>query len=184
LTRLFISGKNTWAIGSTKKTLSSTPKLLTLGEKAYKLKHSKEFGWQVVKPYETNSHKESAFKYVRSRLDRSDEPLSNTHLVAFKNCVVDMRTGQTMPHSKQYLLTSMIPYDYEPGKECPETFRQFIAESFGEDMLPIIRAFTSCSSILQLPTDVSPISSVNRVVARVLWGDFGIVYGGKHLTAL
>ncbi|HEY9613858.1 DUF3854 domain-containing protein [Allocoleopsis sp.] len=54
------------------------------GEKAYKLKHSKEFGWQVVKPYETNSHKESAFKYIRSRLDRSLELPSNTHLVAFK----------------------------------------------------------------------------------------------------
>lgn len=113
------------------------------GEKAFKLKHSKEFGWQVVKPYETNSHKESAFKYVRSRLDRFESLPSNTHLVAFKNCVVDMRTGQMMPHNKHYLLTSMIPYDYEPGKECPEVFRQFIAESFGEDMLPIIRAFTS-----------------------------------------
>jgi phage/plasmid-associated DNA primase len=113
------------------------------GEKAFKLKHSKEFGWQVVKPYETNGHKESAFKYVRSRLDREESLPSNTHLVAFKNCVVDMRTGQTMPHNKDYFLTSMIPYDYEPGKECPEVFRRFIAESFGEDMLPVIRAFTS-----------------------------------------
>jgi uncharacterized Zn finger protein (UPF0148 family) len=113
------------------------------GEKAFKLKHSKEFGWQVVKPYETNGHKESAFKYVRSRLERDEELPSNTHLVAFKNCVVDMRTGKTMPHSKEHFLTSMIPYDYEPGKECPEVFRRFIAESFGEDMLQIIRAFTS-----------------------------------------
>jgi hypothetical protein len=113
------------------------------GEKAFKLKHSKQFGWQVVKPYETNSHKESAFKYVRSRLDRCEELLSNTHLVAFKNCVVDMRTGQTMPHSKEYFLTSLIPHDYESGKKCPEVFRRFIAESFGSDMLPIIRAFTS-----------------------------------------
>jgi len=113
------------------------------GEKAFKLKHSKEFGWQVVKPYETNGHKESAFKYVRSRLDRDESLPSNTHLVAFKNCVVDMRTGQTMPHSKDYFLTSIIPYDYEPGKECPDVFRHFITESFGEDMLPLIRAFTS-----------------------------------------
>jgi phage/plasmid-associated DNA primase len=113
------------------------------GEKAFKLKHSKEFGWQVVKPYETNSHKESSFKYVRSRLDRLESLPSNTHLVAFKNCVVDMISGQTMPHSKDYFLTSIIPYDYEPGKECPEVFRNFVAESFGEDMLPIIRAFTS-----------------------------------------
>jgi len=113
------------------------------GEKAFKLKHSKEFGWQVVKPYETNSHKESAFKYVRSRLDRCEELPYSTHLVAFKNCVVDMRTGKTMPHSKEYFLTSIIPHDYESAKECPDVFRRFIAASFGEDMLPIIRAFTS-----------------------------------------
>jgi putative DNA primase/helicase len=115
------------------------------GEKAFKLKHSKEFGWQVVKPYETNSHKESAFKYVRSRLDRCEELPSNTHLVAFKNCVVDMRTGKTMPHSKEYFLTSIIPYDYEPGKECPDVFRRFIAESFGEDMLPSSGRSLQCS---------------------------------------
>jgi phage/plasmid-associated DNA primase len=113
------------------------------GEKAFKLKHSKEFGWQVTKPYELNSHKESAFKYCRSRLERSDIPTTNSHLRAFKNCVVDLRTGARMPHDKAYYLTQLIPYDYEPGKECPEVFRQFVVDSFGEDMLPIIRAFTS-----------------------------------------
>jgi len=113
------------------------------GEKAFKLKHTKEFGWQVIKPYELNSHKESAFKYCRSRLERSEAPTANTHLRAFKNCVVDLRTGARMPHDKAYYLTQIIPYDYEPGKECPEAFRQFVIDSFGEDMLPIIRAFTS-----------------------------------------
>jgi hypothetical protein len=58
------------------------------GEKAFKLKHSKEFGWQVVKPYETNGHKESAFKYVRSRLDRRSRFIKHAPR-CFKNCVVD-----------------------------------------------------------------------------------------------
>jgi hypothetical protein len=48
-----------------------------------------------------------------------------------------------MPHNKEYYLTSQIPYEYEPGKECPEAFRQFVADSFGLDMLDVIRAFTS-----------------------------------------
>lgn len=113
------------------------------GDKAFKLKHTKEFGWQVQYPYGTNSHKESAFKYCRSRLERPEPLPTNTHLRAFKNCVADLRTGARMPHDKGYYLTSIIPYDYEPGKECPEVFRQFVADSFGEDMLPIIRAFTS-----------------------------------------
>ena len=113
------------------------------GDKAFKLKHSKEFGWQVVKPYETNAYKESAFKYCRSRLERPEPLPVNNHLRAFNNCVVDLRTGARMPHSKDYFLTSQIPYDYEPGKDCPEAFRQFIADSFGLDMLDVIRAFTS-----------------------------------------
>ena len=113
------------------------------GDKAFKLKHSKEFGWQVFKPYETNSYKESAFKYCRSRLERPEPLPVNTHLRAFKNCVVDLRTGARMPHNKEDYLTSQIPYEYEPGKECPEAFRQFVADSFGLDMLDVIRAFTS-----------------------------------------
>jgi hypothetical protein len=113
------------------------------GDKAFKLKHSKEFGWQVTFPYGTNGHKESAFKYSRSRLERPEPLPNNTHLRAFRNCVVDMRTGAVMPHNKDYFLTSIIPYPYQANKECPEVFRQFVADSFGEDMLPIIRAFTS-----------------------------------------
>jgi len=114
-----------------------------LGDKAFKLKHSKEFGWQVSKPYETNSYKESAFKYCRSRLERPEPLPVNNHLRAFKNCVVDLRTGARMPHNKEYYLTNQIPYEYEPGKECPEAFRQFVGDSFGLDMLDVIRAFTS-----------------------------------------
>ncbi|HEY9905331.1 MAG TPA: primase-like DNA-binding domain-containing protein, partial [Candidatus Sericytochromatia bacterium] len=113
------------------------------GDKAFKLKHSKEFGWQVFKPYETNSYKESAFKYCRSRLERPEPLPVNNHLRAFKNCVVDLRTGAQMPHDKEYYLTSQIPYEYEPEKECPEAFRQFVADSFGLDMLDVIQAFTS-----------------------------------------
>jgi phage/plasmid-associated DNA primase len=110
---------------------------------AFKLKHSKEEGWQVFKPYELNSHEESAFKYSRKRLEPVESLPTNHHLRAFRNCTVDMRTGATMPHDKNHFLTTAIPYDYEPGKECPDVFRQFIVESFGEDMLPVIRAFTS-----------------------------------------
>ncbi len=113
------------------------------GEEAFKLKHSKEFGWQVVKPYESNSYKESAFKYCRSRLERPEPLPANTHLRAFKNCVVDLRTGARIPHDKGHYLTNIIPYNYEPGRECPQSFRQFVADSFGEDMLEVIRAFTS-----------------------------------------
>ena len=113
------------------------------GERAFKLKHSDKFGWQVIKPYETNSHKESAFKFCRSRLERPEPLPTNTHLLAFGNCVVDLRTGQQLPKSKDFYLTHLIPHDYSPNKPCPEVFHAFIVDSFGSDMLSVIRAFTS-----------------------------------------
>ena len=113
------------------------------GDRAFRLKSSKEFGWQVTKPYETNSYKESAFKYCRSRLERPEPLPSTSHLQAFKNCVVDLRTGARMSHSKEHYLTNHIPYNYAPGAQCPEDFRKFIADSFDEDLLDVVRAFTS-----------------------------------------
>ena len=112
-------------------------------EKTYKLSYSDTFGWYAKNPYPCNSHKESAFKYTRSRLEREESSIANNHLLAFKNCVVDMRTGDTMPHDKNYFLQNIIPYDYEPGKNCPEVFLQFITQAFGADMVDVIRAFTS-----------------------------------------
>ncbi|NEU77028.1 hypothetical protein PI95_032155, partial [Hassallia byssoidea VB512170] len=112
-------------------------------EKSYKLSYSKMLDWYAKRPYECNSHKESAFKYARSRLEREESSVANNHLLAFRNCVVDMRTGETMPHNKAYYLQNIIPYDYEPDKSCPEVFLQFITQAFGADMVNVIRAFTS-----------------------------------------
>ena len=112
------------------------------GAEAFKLKKTKEFGWVATKPYESNTHKESAFKYNRNRLQIPQEYFSeNLHLLAFNNCVVDLRTGEQLPHSKDYYLTHKCPYDYKPNKPCPEVFRNFVIDSFGEEFLQVIRAF-------------------------------------------
>jgi hypothetical protein len=89
-----------------------------------------------------------------------------------------------MPHDKEYYLTSQIPYKYEPGKECPEPFRQFVADSFGEDMLDVIRAFTSMFLDQQHLTENSLTSSVRVAVAKVLWDDSGIPYLARMVLVL
>ncbi len=125
------------------KTDTAINKLITdYGQKAFKISFDKDSQPYIIRPYENNKHKESAFKYCRSRLER-ETLTTNAHLLAFNDQVVDLRTGQTMPHDKAFLLTSVVPYDYQPNSECPEVFRQFIADSFGEDMLEVVRAFTS-----------------------------------------
>jgi putative DNA primase/helicase len=117
--------------------------LADAGESAYKLSYTKTFGWRITKPYETNAHKESAFKYCRSRLEPAEPLPTNTHLLGFKNCVVDLRTGEQMPHRQDFYLTNIIPHDYEANKPCPEVFLKFLNESFGSELVEVIRAFTS-----------------------------------------
>jgi putative DNA primase/helicase len=113
------------------------------GAEAYKMVNTKDFSWVATKPYESNNHKESAFKYNRNRLEIPQEYLSrSSHLIAFNNCVVDARTGEKLPHDKEYYLTNKIPYDYEPNKPCPKLFHDFIVDSLGEEYIEIVRAFT------------------------------------------
>ncbi|WP_138505378.1 primase-like DNA-binding domain-containing protein [Nostoc sp. PA-18-2419] len=117
--------------------------LADASESAYKLSYTKTFGWRITKPYETNAHVDSAFKYCRSRLEPAEPLPTNTHLLGFNNCVVDLRTGEQMPLSKDFYLTNIIPHDYEANKPCPEVFLKFLNESFGSELVEVIRAFTS-----------------------------------------
>ena len=125
------------------KTDTAINKLITdYGEKAFKISFDQGGVPYITRPYENNKHKESAFKYCRSRLER-ETLTTNTHLLAFNDATVDLRTGQTMPHDKAFLLTTVIPHNYQPNSECPEVFRNFVAEAYGLDQLDRIRAHTS-----------------------------------------
>ncbi len=118
-------------------------KLITdYGEKAFKIGFDRSDKPYLTRPYENNKCKESAFKYCRSRLEH-ETLTTNTHLLAFNDVTVDLRTGQTMPHNKAFLLTHLTPHDYQPNSECPEVFLNFVLESFGADQLAKIRAYTS-----------------------------------------
>lgn len=86
----------------------------------------------------------AALSYSRMTLTLTGSELpENRHLRAFRNCTVDMRTGQPAPHSPDNYLTSAISSDYRPNAECPEVFMKFMCSNFGEDMIPIIRAAIS-----------------------------------------
>lgn len=112
------------------------------GERAYKINFDRNGSPYVTRPYENNKHKESSFKYCRSRLER-EVLITNAHLLGFNDCVVDLRTGQTMGHDREFLLTNIIPSDYKPNSECPEVFRNFTLDSFGAEFLEPIRAFSN-----------------------------------------
>jgi hypothetical protein len=55
----FLSVERELGYWSTTRQQDLMPRLQMQGEKAFKLKFSKEFKWQVLKPYELNSHKKA-----------------------------------------------------------------------------------------------------------------------------
>ena len=116
-------------------------RIAAVGEKAFKLRVTGDGEAEPSFPYECDKHTKSAFAYSRTRL-YCRQP-DNAHLISFKNGTLDTRTGEFRDHNPSELLTRHIPHDYSPSEQCPGAFSLFIKESFGEDMLPVIRAFTA-----------------------------------------
>ncbi|MEU3686964.1 phage/plasmid primase, P4 family [Streptomyces narbonensis] len=61
-------------------------------------------------------------------------------LLAFRNGVVELRTGRLRPHNKADMLTYCVGIDYDPAAECPR-WEQFLTEIFpgNEDLVGYMR---------------------------------------------
>jgi len=55
-------------------------------------------------------------KRVMSNLQQFNR---NPWLLNFQNGTVDLRTQEFRPHNREDYITQIIPYDYEPERECP-----------------------------------------------------------------
>lgn len=109
--------------------------------KTYKWKCNKDECVPVY-PFSRDITITSAYRFNLKALLAKDLP-SNNYLRCFNNCTVDMRTGEMLPHNRNHFLTTTIDADYTPNQECPEPFRKFIAASYGEDLLELVRAVTA-----------------------------------------
>lgn len=54
------------------------------------------------------------YKYIDAVLDDID-PGPQRYFIAFKNGVLDLRTGELSPHSPEFIVTNLIPFNYDPG---------------------------------------------------------------------
>ena len=91
------------------------------------------------------------------------------------NGVVDMRTGDLLPHDRRYLITKMCQIEYDPKAECPQ-FLKFLHWAMGED---------DESDAAELPARViNLVGFMQRAFGYALTGDVGekclfIFYGHK-----
>jgi putative DNA primase/helicase len=51
------------------------------------------------------------------------------NLIALKNWIVNLETGETLPHSPDFFTTTALPFDYDPEAQCPR-WEQFVVELF------------------------------------------------------
>lgn len=149
---------------------------------AYELKEKKDSLCKVYSFF-TEAKKKSAFQLCRDSLDVGEIP-DNSHLLCFRNCTVDLRTGEKLPHDPKHFLTAVIDADYEPNQLCPEVFLDFIKSAYGEDLIDVIRAYTS---MLLDPTApygkfihlMGPSGSGKGTLLR-LWGS---MFGCEHFRS-
>ena len=149
---------------------------------AYTLVYVEE---QPVKdyPFFTHAKAKSTFLICRDALDVGMLP-ANNHLRCFTNCTVDLRTGEAIPHDPAHFLTTAIAAEYHPGQECPEVFLEFIKSAYGEELVEVVRAYTS---MLLDPTApygkfihlMGPSGSGKGTLLR-LWGE---LFGNDHFRS-
>lgn len=119
---------------------------------------------------------ESALKYSVTKLYQP-VTVEKTHLRAFRNGTVNLKTGQISPHKADDYLTSYIPYDYAPGADCPAALIDYVSSSMGIDALDSVRAAISMVLDPTAPNKfihvVGPSGSGKGVLGKTIASMFG-----------
>ncbi|PSO56469.1 MAG: DNA primase, partial [Cyanobacteria bacterium QH_7_48_89] len=101
------------------------------------------YQWEISEAYDNAKNLKNCFNYAQPVL-RDNRDFDNIKLICFRNTTIDVETKEDIGHSKQNkILTPPLAGDYIPDAECPPVFHAFLKQSFGEKMIPLIRAFTS-----------------------------------------
>jgi 5S rRNA maturation endonuclease (ribonuclease M5) len=99
--------------------------------------------WANTGKKDTASNIKNCFEYAQSVLTDNRE-FDNNKFICFRNTTVNVETKEDVGHSKEnHILTPPLAGDYIPDAECPPVFHSFLKQSYGEHMIPLIRAFTS-----------------------------------------
>jgi len=111
--------------------------------KEFKSGQQKYYRWVISEAYANAKNQKNCFNYSQPVLTNVRE-FDNSKLICFSNTTINVETKEDVGHSKHNkILTPPLAGDYTPDAECPPVFHAFLKQSFGEKMIPLIRAFTS-----------------------------------------
>jgi phage/plasmid-associated DNA primase/5S rRNA maturation endonuclease (ribonuclease M5) len=111
--------------------------------KEIKSGNHKYYQWEISEAYANAKNQKNCFNYSQPVLTNIRD-FDNSKLICFRNTTINVETKEDVGHSKQNkILTPPLAGDYTPDAECPPVFDAFLRQSFGEKMIPLIRAFTS-----------------------------------------
>lgn len=65
-------------------------------------------------PRLSRAKRAETLEYLNVMIDR-DTPCADADYVAFRNCILDLKTWDTMPLSPDFIITNQIPWDYDPN---------------------------------------------------------------------
>ena len=68
---------------------------------------------QVIPSIKANQRTE-VLKYLEVKIPDDEDVVTQEKLIAFKNGVLDLLTGNLLPFSPEYVITNKIPWDYNP----------------------------------------------------------------------
>lgn len=63
---------------------------------------------------------------------------THPYLLNFENGILNLQTGELLPHSRDYLITRIVHYTYIPAALCPQ-FLAFVQRSVGSEAVPFLQ---------------------------------------------
>lgn len=71
----------------------------------------------------------------RELLDNAD-----LNLLCLNNCILDIDTMKTIPHSPEYIFLNKIPVDYDASQDCPK-IKKLLEELLYEEDVPLVQEY-------------------------------------------